>query len=100
MRNREPTNNQNNHFELWQALLAIGATVLLFAACCSVPFILHSHLGIWFALAGAVVAMVCWVYLIRPMPGLIQGIVALSGLAALGFQLVFWIVKALHHVTA
>jgi hypothetical protein len=80
--------------------LALGAIVLLFAACSGVPFILSKSFGVWFGLGGAVAAIVCWVYLVRPMPGLMAGVVALSGLAALAGLLIVWIIRVIRYVAA
>ena len=86
--------------EWLQMSLALGAVVFLFAACSGVPFFLSRSFGVWFGLAGALVAIVCWAYLVRPMPGLMAGVIALSGLTALAGLLIVWIIRVIRYVAA
>ena len=81
-------------------VLAVGAIFLLFAACVGVPIVLDRSFGVWFGFAGAVIAIACWVYLVRPMPGFLQGIIALAGLSALVTLLIIWLVRVIRHVAA
>lgn len=100
MRHVEPKSEQSSLPEWLQMALALGAVALLFAACCGVPFFLSRSFGVWCGLAAAVVAIVCWVYLVRPMPGLMAGVVALTGLAALAGLLIVWIIRVIRYVAA
>lgn len=98
---RHAQNSEQRPLPEWlQMVLALGAVVLLFAACSGVPFVLSRSFGIWFGLVGAVVAIVCWAYLVRPMPGLMAGVIALTGLAALAGLLIVWIIRVIRYVAA
>ena len=89
------TKSQQNKLPEWlQISLALAFAALLFAACSAVPFVLGHSLGVWFGLFGAVVAIVCWVYLVRPTPGFGTGIIAILGLCALLGLLIAWIIRA------
>ena len=100
MKHAEPKSKQDRLPDWLQMSLALGAIVLLFAACSGAPFFLSRSFGVWFGLGGAVVAMVCWVYLVRPMPGLMAGVVALTGLAALAGLLIVWIIRVIRYVAS
>ena len=95
MKNTTPEREQSGPPEWLQMLLALGAIALLFAACITIPFFLGKGFGVWCGLGGAVIAMVCWVYLVRPMPGLMAGVIALTGLAALAGMLIVWIIRVI-----
>lgn len=84
----------------WQMVLALGAIVLLFAVCIFGPVLLGVYVGPWAALGGAVAAVVCWVYTVPPMPGFAQGLIALSGLAALLGQGIYWTVRVVQSLIA
>ena len=71
--------------------LALGFVLVLFASCVCVPALLAKGLGVWFGLLGAIAAVVVWGLLVNPMPGLIQGVVCLSGLFALVGAVCMWI---------
>jgi hypothetical protein len=100
MRPAEPKNEQSRLPEWLQISLALGAIALLFAACSGVPFFLSRSFGVGFGLAGAVIAVICWVYLVRPMPGFVQGIIALTGLFTLLTLLMGWIIRVIRYVSA
>ena len=60
------------------------------------PLLLACHIGIWAGFAGAVIAVPAWIYLgPRPMPGLIPGIIALSGLFGLLLAVAFAFIRAI-----
>jgi hypothetical protein len=93
--------NQKHWFrdsESLQTSLALLLVVVIFSTCLGAPVLLHSYFGDWLGLLGSVIGIVCWIYLIRPMPGLGAGIIALSGLFALLGALVIWIVRVIQHV--
>lgn len=100
MKTDAPKNEQKQRPEWIQMLLAIGAIACLFAACAGVPFLLSRSFGVWFGLVGAVVAIGFWVYLVRPMPGLMAGVISLTGLASLAGFLIAWILRAIRYVAA
>ena len=81
--------------EWLQMSLALSGVVVLFAACLGVPFLLANSLGVWFGLSGAIIGAVCWIFLIRPMPGFFAGIIALTGLGLLVAVVVVWIVRVI-----
>jgi len=76
----------------WKAL---GHTAVLFAVCIIGPTLVGVYVGAWAGLAGAVVAMVCWVHLVPAMPGFAQGFVALNGLAFLLGLTTLWMVRVI-----
>ena len=98
MRHTAPHRQQRGVADWLHMSLALAAIALLFAACSGVPFFLGSGFGVWFGLGGAITAVVCCVYLVRPMPGIVQGITALTGLAALTGFLIVWIIRVIRHV--
>lgn len=100
MKNRTPENEPSRLCEWLQMALALGAIVLLFAIFSGGPFVLSRNFGVWSGLGGAVVAMIGWVYLVPPMPSLMAGLIALSGVAALAGLLIVWIVRVIGHVAA
>ena len=60
------------------------------------PLLLARHLGFWVGFAGAVIAVPAWIYLgPRPMPGLIPGIIALTGLFGLLLAVAFAFIRAI-----
>jgi FtsH-binding integral membrane protein len=98
--NQKYTKHMQSKFPEWMhAALALAIVALLFGACAAVPFVLGHHLGVWFGLLGAFVAIVCWLYLVRPMPGLGAGLIALLGLGALLGLLISWMIKVIHHIS-
>jgi hypothetical protein len=93
------TNCEQSKLPEWARMsLALAFVALLFAACSGVPFVLGHTLGVWFGLLGASVAVVCWVYLVRPMPGFMAGIIAILGLCALSGLLIAWIIRVVRYV--
>ena len=78
--------------------LALAFVAVLFLACSGIPFVLGHSLGIWFGLLGSVVAIVCWVYLVRPTPGFGAGIISILGLFALLGLLIGWIIRVIRYV--
>lgn len=100
MKQTDIKSQQSKLPEWMQMSLALTFVVVLFAACSGVPFVLGHSLGVWFGLLGAVVAIVCWVYLVRPMPGFVAGIIAMLGLCALLGLLIAWIIRVIRYVAA
>ncbi len=62
---------------------AVALTILLLLICTQGPLLLALRFHPAAGCAGAVLGLVVWTKLVRPMPGFIQGIVSLSGLAAI-----------------
>lgn len=59
------------------------------------PMLLSRHVGPWVGVAGALAAIPVWVFIgPRPMPGLVAGLVSVSGLAGLLFAAALAIVRA------
>ncbi len=72
----------------------VTLTMLLFFACTAIPFILSVHVHPFVGLVAAIVAIRAWTFLVRPMPGFVQGIISLNGL----FSTVAIFVVCLMHV--
>jgi hypothetical protein len=95
------TRAQQSKLPEWlQMTLALLAIFAVFAACSGIPFFLGWRFGVWCGLLGAAVAIVCWIYLIKPMPGLFQGVIAITGLFWLLGLLIIWIIRVIKHVAA
>ena len=74
-------------------LLCAGLFVVLIAAPIATSRLIHP----WAGVAVAVLVLPAWIYLgPRPMPGLLNGLLAVGGLFALLGQLVVAAIRALH----
>lgn len=66
-------------------LVALGLTFLLFMVCFQVPIVMvqvlwpGTVLGALAAAAAAFVGLQAWMFLVPPMPGLVQGAIAVGG---------------------
>ena len=63
--------------------VAVLLTAALLAACIAAPLLLARRVHPAAGCVVAIAAAVLWAWLVRPMPGYVQGIVSLSGLAAI-----------------
>ena len=73
-------------------VLGLVVVVLYWAACVGIPLLLGIRFGPWYGAGGALIAVVLWTATVRPMPGFVQGMIALTGLMSLLGALVSWIV--------
>jgi hypothetical protein len=90
------SNSKPSELPQWLRVpVAVCCVVLLFSVCSVVPFLLAKSFGVWIGLMAAVVAIVCWVYLVRPMPGFTAGIIAFFGLAVLAGLLIVWLIRVI-----
>jgi hypothetical protein len=91
---------KNKRAESWSAfLLPLAGLIVCFLLLGFLligPLLLARHLGLWVGFVGAVIAVPAWIYLgPRPTPGLIPGIIALSGLFGLLLAAVLAFIRAI-----
>ncbi len=76
-------------------VVALILVVLIFAACFTLPLFVASWVHPATGALVAILAMVAWVYLgPPPMPGLVNGIIAIQGLIALFGVFVVCVIRA------
>src|SRR4051812_38249411 len=81
---RRPASRRNDLPEAVRLPLVLAAVAVLLLGCTAGPLIILGRFGPWFGLLASLAAFPVWVYLgPPPMPGLLNGVVCLSGLAAI-----------------
>jgi len=77
--------------EWCEFLKSLTLLLALFGACFYSPALAEMVLGNWGALVVSFGALLCWIKLVPPMPGLAMGFISLAGIANLLFNVIFWI---------
>lgn len=92
---RDSLRNPNPVGETLQLILGIVLVVVLLAACITIPLLVAAWVHPAVGALVAILAMVAWIYIgPPPMPGFLNGIVALNGLFALFAVFVVCVIRA------